>query len=77
MAEKKSLGTFEKYLPVWVILCIILGIRTQSLFPRKLFQGKSFRVYPTEKALPFPRNVWNAKRSIVATEKRFAFFLAS
>jgi len=25
-------------------------------------------VDPTEKALPFPRNVWNAKRSIVATE---------
>jgi len=33
MAEKKSLGTFEKYLSVWVILCIILGILLGNFFP--------------------------------------------
>lgn len=33
MAEEKQLGTFEKYLSVWVILCIIFGIIAGRLFP--------------------------------------------
>ena len=32
MSKEKPLGTFEKYLSVWVILCIILGILLGRLF---------------------------------------------
>ena len=33
MAEKRELGFFEKYLTVWVILCIIIGIALGKLLP--------------------------------------------
>ena len=33
MPEKKSLGPFEKYLSLWVIICIIMGILLGRLFP--------------------------------------------
>lgn len=33
MTEKKGLGLFEKYLTVWVALCILLGIGLGRMFP--------------------------------------------
>jgi len=33
VSKEKALGTFEKYLSVWVILCIILGILLGRFFP--------------------------------------------
>lgn len=33
MVEKRTLGTFEKYLTIWVALCIIVGILFGRIFP--------------------------------------------
>jgi len=33
MAEEKRLGFFERYLSLWVALCILLGIGFGKLFP--------------------------------------------
>jgi len=33
MVEKRKLGTFEKYLTIWVVICIIVGILLGKLFP--------------------------------------------
>ncbi len=47
MAEKKALGTFEKYLSLWVILCIMPGI----------LLGKPFRVFlPPNRVSAEPSN---------------------
>ncbi|UCF13011.1 MAG: ACR3 family arsenite efflux transporter [Thermoplasmatales archaeon] len=33
MGEKRTLGTFEKYLTLWVLICILIGISFGRLFP--------------------------------------------
>ena len=33
MADKKELGSFEKYLAVWVALCMVLGLLLSQYFP--------------------------------------------
>ncbi len=33
MVEKRALGTFEKYLTIWVVICIIVGILFGKIFP--------------------------------------------
>ncbi len=66
---------------ITIKLCSMLfGLSIGYLLDEKTFSEKSkksFRVDPTEKALPFPRNVWNAKRSIVATEFQQEFLAFS
>jgi ACR3 family arsenite transporter len=34
MTEKKTLSTFEKYLAVWVAICMIIGLVLSQTFPR-------------------------------------------
>ncbi|MDP2247457.1 MAG: arsenical-resistance protein, partial [Nitrosomonadales bacterium] len=35
MSERQQIGFFERYLSIWVALCITLGIGLGSLFPRQ------------------------------------------
>jgi len=45
MAEQKKLNLFEKYLTVWVFLCIILGVLLGKTYPNLAYSLDAMSVY--------------------------------
>src|SRR5665648_946169 len=45
MSDEKNLGFFEKYLTVWIFLCIGIGIALGKVFPQIAIQIDSMQVY--------------------------------
>ena len=42
--EDKGIGFFERYLTVWVLLCIVAGIALGKVAPGVALAGKSVRI---------------------------------
>ncbi len=45
MSDEKNLGFFEKYLTVWIFICIGIGIALGEVFPQIAVQIDSMQVY--------------------------------
>ncbi len=45
MSEEKNLGLFERYLSVWIFLCIGIGIALGEVFPQIAIKIDSMQVY--------------------------------
>lgn len=45
MSETRKIGFFEKYLTLWVLLCIAIGIAVGQLFPAGIQQIAEWEVY--------------------------------
>lgn len=56
MTEKPAIGFFEKYLTIWVALCIILGIGFGSLFGQNIEKLASWEIYQVN--IPVAILVW-------------------
>jgi len=56
MTDKPAIGFFEKYLTIWVALCIIVGIGIGSLFGQDIEKLASWEIYQVN--IPVAILVW-------------------